>query len=105
MQELCKFCSITKSRTTPYNPECNSQCKCFNRTLHNLLRTLALARRRNGLIICSTCAMPIMQLPSHPRATSPFYLLFGRDARLPVDLVLGEAPESEQGNVDDWLGI
>ena len=38
--ELCELSQSKEFQTTPYRPQCNGQCECFNSTLISMIGTL-----------------------------------------------------------------
>ena len=103
IQQLCSLYGVGKSRTTPYHPAGNGQCERFNRTLHNLLRTLPATRKRDW-----TCCLPQVvycynTTPHQATGESPFFLMFGREPTLPIDFLLGRVQEPVPGTVQDWV--
>ena len=69
---------VKKLHTSPYHPQTNGQCEHFNSTLLNMLGTLTSEQKKDW--------------KSHVSAAtgfSPYYLLFGREPRLPVDVEFG----------------
>ena len=47
VRELCELAGVQKLRTTPYQPETNGQCECFNQMLINMVGTLPTHVKKN----------------------------------------------------------
>ena len=89
IENLCSNYDIYKTRTTSYHPEGNGQCERMNRTLQNLLRTLQMEEKEYWtkhipyLVFAYNCT------PHSTTGYSPYALMFGRDPKLPIDMILG----------------
>ena len=101
---LCNHYGITKSRTSPYNPGGNGVCERFNRSLHNLLRVLSAEQKRRWPDFIQELVFCYNATPHATTGQSPYFLLFGREPRLPVDVYLGRTPvEDGYSSAGDYL--
>lgn len=103
IRQLCDLYGVEKSRTTPGHPAGNGQCERFNRTLHNLLRTLPISRKRDWVACLPQVVFSYNSAPHQATGESPHFLMFGQEPRLPVDFLLGRIPEPQEGSVHDWV--
>ena len=100
VREICKLFNINQSRTSPYHPEGNGQCERMNRSIINLLRVLCTEEKSKWPIHLPKMIHAYNIMPHATTGFSPFFLMFGREEKLPVDLRL---ERYGRGTDSDWL--
>ncbi|XP_076848812.1 uncharacterized protein LOC143496528 [Brachyhypopomus gauderio] len=103
VRQLCDLYGIQKTRTTPYHPQGNGQCERFNRTMHNLLRTLSQEQKSRWPDYLPQLVFNYNSSIHQSTGESPHFLLFGQEPHLPVDFLLGRVQETEGRTVGDWV--
>ena len=93
IKELCSLSGMTKSRTTPYHPAGNGTTERFNRTLLDMLGTLEPDQKSNWKIQVSPLVHAYNCTRHSTTGYSPYVLMFGRQPRLAIDVVLGMVNE------------
>ena len=82
---LCELYGVQKLRTLPYHAQTNGQVECMNQTIIRMIGKLEEDRKA-----CWSEHLPELLLAYNATCSavtgySPYYLLFGRRPRIPVD--------------------
>ena len=102
MQEVCKLLGVKKLNTSGYHPQTDGLVEKFNSTLINMI---AKSSEQNPcdwdsklpyvLFAYRTCAQESTR-------ESPFFLVYGRDPRIPTSTVLSQQKSVYEVDIDDY---
>ena len=101
LNEVCKLLHIHKTRTTPYHPQSDGLVERFNRTMLSMLATCA---KNNPLDWETHIRKVCMAYNTSVQASTgytPFFLMFGRQARIAADVMYG-TPTSTNHSVNEY---
>jgi transposase InsO family protein len=85
----CKVLSISRSRTTPFNPSSNGNIERWRRSLHTGLSHYINAAHTNWDEVVPFFLMAYRATPNTTTEYSPFFLVRGREMTLPSNENLG----------------
>ena len=95
ISKMCELLNINKSRTTPYHPQGDGLVECFNRTLLDMLSTTMKDRHDTWEDHVQSTCLAYNTSVQPTTGYTPFYLMFGRQARIPVDIMFGSNQSTE----------
>ena len=105
-ENLNEMCGITKSQTTAYHPQGNGQCERFNRTIVQMMRTLGDDHKRSWHKHAQRLAHAYNCTINSATGYAPFFLMYGRHPRLPIDLIFENINDEERKSyeryAEDW---
>ena len=90
--DLCELMGVQKIWTSLYHLQTNGQCERFNSTLINMLGTLPKEKKSEWKNHVGTLVNAYNCTCNSATGFNPYYLMFGRQPPLPVDVALGLAP-------------
>ena len=90
--ELHRLTGMRMSNTTPYHPMGNGLVERMNRTLINMLKALQEKEKKQWKKHLSKLMFAYNSTVHKSTGYSPFFLLFGRESRLPIDCILPIEP-------------
>ena len=107
--ELHRLTGIRSVNTTPYHPMSNGKAERLNRTVINMLKALPEIGKRDWKKHLPKLAFAYNSTINKSTGFSPFFLLFGRESRLPIDLAFQDTDvgtnvkrKTHQQFVEDW---
>ena len=94
LQQVEECCGMARSRTTSYYPQENGKTERLNQILLAMLRTLPETKKSHSKESLLKVVHAYNCTRHEATGFSPFYLLFGRSPRLPVDVIFGIEPNA-----------
>ena len=92
LRQYLKDMGIDHRRTTSYNPQSNGKCERFNGTLKRILTRLINNNRTNWQDQLGPALMAYNNSVSDVTQHTPYFLHYGRRARLPLSKLLPDQP-------------
>ncbi len=97
-QQVCEYLDVDKSRTTPGHPQSNGMVERFNRTLRAMLTKHVSGDQRDWDVKLPLVMLAYRSSEHESTGMSPSMMMFGREVELPVDLLFGKPPETDENN-------
>ena len=84
---MCSLFGIEKIRTTPYHPQTNGSAERVHQTLQRMIGKLDPEKRKKWPYHIGSILIAYNATRSMVTGFSPYFLMFGRRPRLPIDLL------------------
>ena len=102
MREVCRLFGIEKLRTSPYKPSTN-QVERFHRTMNGILAKILTEHQKDWDVRLPFALAAYRASRHEATGYSPNFLVLGREARNPVDIVYGNVDENGGENYDRFV--
>ena len=105
LKDLHKLTGVKMSNTTPYHPEGDGQCERANRTIINMLKSIPEKEKSSWMDHLPKLMFAYNATVNKTTQFSPFFLLMGREPRLPIDDVFPDVSTAPVGTTQSENGI
>ena len=87
-RHLCRLLHVNQLRTTSYRPNCNGRIERVHRSLNSLMAKVVGETQRDWTQHLAPCVLAYNMSRHEATSFSPFYLMHGREAICPLDLLI-----------------
>ena len=99
-KELCRLLAIDKIRTTAYQPSTNGSIERFHATMHRIIAKWTAANQRDWDETLPAVAFAYRTSVHESTGFTPYFLMHGREARIPADLIY-DTPDTDGSHQGD----
>jgi transposase InsO family protein len=85
IKDTCKLLKIQKLQTSSYHPQGNGICERMHKLLIDMLSHFVRKYARDWDLFVPYAVMAYRNMPHCSTKYSPYYLVYGRDMRLPIE--------------------
>ena len=104
ISELCDLLGITKIRTSPYHPKTNGAIKIVHQTLRRMIAKMDPDKRAKWPSYLGPILIAYNTTMSLITGYLPYFLMFGCQPRLPVDLLFRTVRQDENSwTTDEYI--
>ncbi|KRZ81504.1 Retrovirus-related Pol polyprotein from transposon, partial [Trichinella sp. T8] len=100
--EVCQLFGVAKTRTTAYHPQSDGLVERMNRTLLDLLAKASIDHPDDWDAHLDRVLLAYRSSVHHTTGATPSRVIFGREMRLPVDLVYGLPENTPEESVGEY---
>ena len=104
MYEVCKILQTKKINSTSFHPQTDGLVERFNRTLITCL-SIYMKQKNDWHVFLPYILFAYRTSPHASTKESPYYLLFGRDPKLPTAEKLSEPPSPYVCDLDSYAHV
>jgi hypothetical protein len=100
MQELLERLGVNKTRTTPLHPQSDGMVERYIKTIEEHLRKVVASHQKDWDARLPIFLLAYRASTHDTKGLTSANLVFGRELRLPSDLLFGAPPDKEQPTID-----
>ncbi|UYV78619.1 hypothetical protein LAZ67_16002183, partial [Cordylochernes scorpioides] len=104
IRDLNKHCRITHRTTTAYHPQTNGLTERLNKTIADMLSMYVDVNQKDWDEILPFVTFAYNTAKQESTGFSPFYLVHGREADTPLDLLFPKFPSEDEDDFIQTLG-
>ena len=104
VKAVCKLVNTAKVNTTSYHPECDGLLERFNHSLTTIISMYVSEHQKDWDLFIPYALFAYRTAVQSSTKETPFFLMYGRDPRLPIDVSLLKAKE-QYANTTDYRSV